>query len=354
MDEFQGMREGEDEAYPQQIAAKLLEGAVSYHDHYGWEKGGGQGNRCRRTYDPVLIATSAQAAGMRAVVLRNLYFSSAGDANLVERLVPGIKVLGGLFLSSEIGGVNPTAVETMLTYGGGARFVCLATDSSAHEARGAGIDEDAIYADPVTYVNPFARNGSVKPETISILRMIAEHDILLETGSLSPSEILTIVEAARAEGVNRILVTHPTPWFCGMTIPEMQRAVEMGAFIEFTFMFYTHAVSYFARRYGGDRSQPESIGDAFDQIRAVGAEHCVLSTDLGTIESALPVEGLRQFIFCLLDLGMTPEELVPMVRTNPAWLVGLDPVRPVTSSASQAPETDRGTVTGIDGLVAAG
>jgi hypothetical protein len=349
VDEFEGMREGDDPAYPQQAATQLLRGAVSYHDHYGWEKGGGQGSRCRKTYDPVLIAQSALDAGMRAIVLRNLYFSSAGDAHLVERLVPGISVLGGLFLSSEIGGVNPTAVETMMTYGGGLKFVCLATDSSAHEARNAGVSEDEIFADPVAYVHPFNRDGSVKPEMISILRMIADNDILLETGSLSPTEILTMVETARSEGVKRILVTHPTPWFCGMSIPDMKRAIELGALIEFTFMFYTHAISYFSRRYGGDRVQPESIGDAFDQIRAIGADNCVLSTDLGTIESALPVEGLRQFIFCLLDLGMTPEEISPMVRSNPAWLVGLEPARSTSSSGLGA----EGDKPAIDGLVAA-
>jgi hypothetical protein len=158
-----------------------------------------------------------------------------------------------------------------------------------------------------------------------------------------------MVETARSEGVKRILVTHPTPWFCGMSIPDMKRAIELGALIEFTFMFYTHAISYFSRRYGGDRVQPESIGDAFDQIRAIGADNCVLSTDLGTIESALPVEGLRQFIFCLLDLGMTPEEISPMVRSNPAWLVGLEPARSTSSSGLGA----EGDKPAIDGLVAA-
>ncbi|MCW2529861.1 MAG: hypothetical protein JWM76_4721 [Pseudonocardiales bacterium] len=330
MDEFAGMTAEEDPAYPQKLTEQLLHGAVSYHDHYGWEKGGGQGDRCRRTYDPVTIATSARDAGMRAIVLRNLYFSSAGDADLVKRLVPEIDVLGGIFLSSEIGGVNPTAIETMMTYGGGTRFVCLATDSSAHGARNDGVSEDEIFADPVKYVNPFDINGEIKPEMRQILALIAEHDALLETGSLSPAEILIMVEAARDAGIRRILVTHPTPWFCRMSIPDMQKAVAMGAYIEFTFMFYSHAVSYFSRRYGGQQS-PEPIGDAFDQIRALGAENCVLSTDYGTIESSLPVEGLRQFMFCLLDLGLTAEEMAWMVRKNPAWLVGLDRERPTAA-----------------------
>ncbi|WP_132935549.1 DUF6282 family protein [Mycobacteroides abscessus] len=320
---FAGLREGEDPAYPQALASALLRGAVSFHDHYGWEKGGGLGAQCRKTYDPVLLASSAREAGMRAVVLRNLYFSSAGDAHLVKRMVPGIDVLGGIFLSSEIGAINPIAVETMLSYGGGIRFLCLATDSSAHTARGSGVAESTIQADPLTYVNPFTADGGVKPEMQRILALIAEHDILLETGYLAPQENLAMVRAAADAGVRRILVTHPTPWFCGMSVPEMQEAIDLGAYIEFTFIWYTHAVSYYGRRYGGN-PRPELIGDAFDQIKALGAQHCVLSTDFGTIESALPVEGLRQFIFCLLDLGMTADEIIAMTHTNPAWLLRLD------------------------------
>ena len=62
-------------------------------------------------------------------------FNSAGDAYLLERMVPGIEVYGGIFLNSDIGGINPTAVDTAMTYATGARFVCMATDNSAHGAR---------------------------------------------------------------------------------------------------------------------------------------------------------------------------------------------------------------------------
>ena len=286
MSEFDGLLEGQDPAFPNNLALQLLRGAVSYHDHYGWEKGGGQGTRCRQTYDPVLIAQSAADAGMQAVVLRNLYFTSAGDAFLVEKLVPNITVIGGIFVSTEIGGVNPTAIETALTYGKGARFVCMPTDSSAHNARRAGLSEEEIHADPLRYVTPFDASGKVKPAAREILRLVADANILVETGSMSPREILTLVEAARSEGVERILVTHPTPWFCGMSVPEMRAAADMGAYIEFTWVFYGHSISYMTRRYGkGDgTARPEDIGDALDQIQAVGPEHCVLSTDFGTLE----------------------------------------------------------------------
>lgn len=312
---------------PDLLARKLLHGAVSYHDHYGWERGGGASPTCRKTYDPVLIAQSAADAGMKAVCLRNLYFNSAGDAYLVKKLVPNIEVVGGIFLNSDIGGINPTAVDTAMTYGTGAKFVCMATDNSARGARQAGIDENTIYGDPVRYVTPFNRDGTFKSGMRKILDTIAQYNVLLETGSLGPEENLQIVQAAREAGVKKIVVTHPTPWFCGMSIPLMQQAIELGACIEFTWIFYTHSITYMARRYGWERlDEPppiERVGSAFDQIRALGAQNCLLSTDFGTLELPLPVEGLREFVFCLLDLGMTEDEIKVMIQDNPSKLLGL-------------------------------
>ena len=41
-----------------ELAIDLLQGAVLYHEHYGWERGGGAEPVCRVDYDPVLIAQS--------------------------------------------------------------------------------------------------------------------------------------------------------------------------------------------------------------------------------------------------------------------------------------------------------
>ena len=91
-----------------------------------------------------------------------------------------------------------------------------------------------------------------------------------------------------------------------MSVDQMKAAVDLGAVIEFTWIFYGHSMSYQSRRYGGPGAVPppvEHVGTAFDQIRALGAGNCLLSTDYGTLDLPLPVEGLREFVFCLLDLG---------------------------------------------------
>ncbi len=310
------------------VVFDVMKGAISYHDHYGWERGGGVEESCRTDYHAIDLARSAKEYGFRGVVLRNLYFTSAADAELVERIVPDIELFGGMFLNAEIGGINAYAVDTLMTYAKGLKFVCGATDSCANNARKAGISEDEIYAHPMRYITPFERDGSVKKEMIEILENIARHDIIYETGSLTPEENIKMVRAARDAGCKKIVVTHPTPYFCGMTMEQAKQCIDMGAYIEFTWMFYSHAMTYMARKYnqpttGPDAVRVEWIGDAFDQIRELGAEHCILSTDLGTVEHPYPVEGLRQFIFCLMDIGMSREEIELMIKTNLYTLLNL-------------------------------
>jgi len=69
----------------------------------------------------------------------------------------------------------------------------------------------------------------------------------------------------------------------------------------------------------------EGLGGAAEQIRQVGTDHCILATDFGGYTLPAPVEGLREFIACLLDLGLPAHDIRKMVRTNPEKLLRLDP-----------------------------
>jgi predicted metal-dependent TIM-barrel fold hydrolase len=85
----------------------------------------------------------------------------------------------------------------------------------------------------------------------------------------------------------------------------------MGAFVEYCFV----------------TTIPESSIDPKDMvnaIRAVGAQRCILSTDLGQINNPAPVAGMRMMIATMLDNGLTEKEIEIMVKTNPAKLLGLD------------------------------
>jgi hypothetical protein len=60
------------------------------------------------------------------------------------------------------------------------------------------------------------------------------------------------------------------------------------------------------------------------QIRAVGPEHVVLSTDLGQPLRPTPADGLVGYIGQLRDAGFSDAELDLMTKQNPARFLGLD------------------------------
>ncbi|MDE0137791.1 MAG: hypothetical protein OXM57_01750 [bacterium] len=50
-----------------------------------------------------------------------------------------------------------------------------------------------------------------------------------------------------------------------------------------------------------------------------------MRSNFGGYTLPAPVEGPREFIACLLDLGLAAEEIRKMVRANPEKLLGLEP-----------------------------
>src|SRR5437899_7546030 len=72
-----------------------------------------------RSIDAIDIAKLAKARGMRGLVLKNHYESTAAQAYLVRKEVPGIEIFGGIDLNLTVGGVNPAAVEHMAQMKGG-------------------------------------------------------------------------------------------------------------------------------------------------------------------------------------------------------------------------------------------
>jgi microsomal dipeptidase-like Zn-dependent dipeptidase len=72
---------------------------------------------------------------------------------------------------------------------------------------------------------------------------------------------------------------------------------------------------------GGTKAGVDTVAR---QVKKLGAEHFIIGSDFGVYTLPTPVEGLREFIACLLDLGVSTEEIQTMVRDNPAALIGID------------------------------
>lgn len=319
---------------------QLLKGAIDIHVHAGPHI-----SSSPRRVDPVEAAIQARDAGMRAIVFMDVFEMSTGTAWIVSRVVPDFQVFGGIILNTAYGGMNPRAVKTALHYGSGAKFVSFGAHSTYYQANKEGRLVDGKFV-PLSKLYPKFRDEELArairipldedpgPELHEILQLISDNPhVYLNTGHVSNDEALRLLDLSEQYGIkNRLVASSVTK---NMSIEQQKLAVSKGGIIEHTLAAFTHTTSipkthyYVEREYaamdeGIAVGQSVAVRDVGEQIQAVGAENCILATDFGVYTLPTPVEGLREFIACMLDVGLTEDEIRKLVSTNPARLLGLD------------------------------
>lgn len=277
-------------------ATDLLRGATDLHLHFGPDA------HLERSVDALDAAQQAAAAGMAAIVLKSHDYPTAVVAAVVDRVVSGVRVFGGLTLDRQVGGLNPDAVQVSARLG--AKIVWMPTLSSANDHAKLGFPGPGI---------SLLQDNALRPELNEIFALAAAHDMVLASGHVSVPEIDAFLQGARAAGVSKLLITHALETLAGptLTIDDLLRFVRAGAMIEFSYLTCGGALA---------TEPPETIGAA---IRAVGPAHCVLSTDYGQKRNVVPVEGMRRFIRDMLACGIEAIDIQTMAHANPARLLGL-------------------------------
>jgi Family of unknown function (DUF6282) len=257
-----------------------------------------------RSIDALDVAKLARSKGMRGIVLKNHYDPTGGLAYLVRKEVPGLEVFGGVDLNLTVGGINAAAVAHMAEVSGGwGRFVWMPTFDSENQVRYSKENRPFVRV---------SRNGELLPEVKEVVALIAKHRLVLATGHIAPEEALSLLDEARRQRVQHMVVTHAMNEPVLMTIPQMQQAAKYGAFIEFV---------------GGSLATADANArmDRFaDAIRKIGPESCILSSDLGQKGNALPPDGFAAFITALRTRGFSEQETDTMSKRNPARLLGLE------------------------------
>jgi hypothetical protein len=155
--------------------------------------------------------------------------------------------------------------------------------------------------------------GKLLPSVISILEIIRENNMVLGTGHISIPEIYAIT----AEGIRRgvkVTITHPLNSHFGsvLTLEQQKELGRMGAYIEQCFVSCMPVL-------GG--MNPKVL---VDHIKAVGEEHCILSTDFGQALHPTPPEGFRMMVANMIQFGLSEKEIEILVKVNPSKLLGLD------------------------------
>ena len=65
------------------------------------------------------------------------------------------------------------------------------------------------------------------------------------------------------------------------------------------------------------------VSEVLEQIRAVGAERCLIGTDAGNMKLPDNVNALRDFIGRLIEAGLTDDEIDIIARKNPKIALGI-------------------------------
>jgi hypothetical protein len=276
---------------------KPLAGVIDIHVHCAPDS-------TARSIDAIDLARLAKSRGMRGLVLKNHYEPTASLAYVVRKEVPGIEAFGGVDLNLSVGGMNPSAVEHMAaTTGGYGRFVWMSTFDSEQQVRYSKQDR------------PFVRisqNGQLLPETKQVIALIAKDNLVLATGHPTPEEALMMIREGQRQGVKHMVVTHAMIAPIHMSDAQMLEAAKMGAYIEFVYNGLIGSAKEF------------TFKDYARAIRYVGAEHCILSSDMGQPTNPLHPDGLLALFDGLKKEGITEAEINRMAKENPARLLGLE------------------------------
>jgi len=284
----------------------LLRGAYDMHIHCSPDI-------VPRAQDLLDLAREAHDAGMAGILLKDHTTCTAGRAYVLNRLYPnGPCFFGMLALNPSVGGLNPCAAEAALREG--ARIIYFPTYGARYfltHHGGTGI----LASFPMPRgayegLTIWSDHDGVQPEVLTILDLIARHGAVLATGHLAPAESVALLRLAHQRGVSRMLVTHASEAITPLTIEQQIEATAHGAFIEHCLL---------ATVPGSGHVTP--MREIATQIRQVGIEHCIVSSDFGQVANGPIVAGFAQYLGRLAECGFTKDELRALISRNPARLL---------------------------------
>lgn len=284
--------------------ATILRGAIDLHVHCSPDV-------VPRAQDAFDLARAAHDAGMAAVGLKDHTTSTIGRCHVLNRLYPnGPRFLSSLVLNPQIGGLNPAAVEAALQ--SGVDLIYFPTYAAQHHIDCLGPDHIPVLHpkdgfEPIRILN---EDGELLPEVRQIVELIATCPAILATGHLSPEESLELLRWASRSGVENMIVTHASESVPNMSVEDQKQCVKLGAQIEHSLLAVTPCCP-------GTISMEAIVM----QIREVGVEHCIVSSDFGQVANGPPVDAFGEHLEKLTTLGFTEGEIRQLIAENPASLI---------------------------------
>lgn len=282
---------------PVQVIDELWKGCIDMHIHPGPDP------NAERPIDSAQVATLAEKAGMKAVVLKSFSYNTASDAYIIQKnMTPDLHVFGSVVIGYTTTGGLRYAARTIEA---AAKIGCKVVWFPAMDAEWC----QSYLGRPGTGITILKEDGTLKDEVYDILKVIKQYNMVVCSGHMSYEESAKLFDAAIEMGIEKMVATHPLAELSRFTLDQIQELAGKGVYIE-------HVYGTTMPRLGNlDPS------DYVDCVKLVGADKTIMGTDLAQVWDTDPATGMRLFIGQMLQFGCTPEEVELMCKRNPAKLL---------------------------------
>jgi len=288
----------------------LIKGRIDFHIHPGPDP-------YPRVATAFEIATLAHNAGMKAIVFKCFEAMTPQLADTLQEVVPDIRIVGGVCMEGVTGGINPRAVEMAIR--AGAKVVWMPSLDSAYNEVIVGKHMSGLLnrSDPERKLR-VTKNGKIIPEVKEIFEMVAEANIVVETGHMFPEDKEPFIKEAIKKGVKKIVLTHVNAKQDYTEIEDQKKFAQMPG------VYFEYAVNPLILH--DPKLDPKVL---VEMIRAVSPERAVLGTDCGVSKATSglgwlhPTEGLACLIGILLNNGISKDEIDIMSIKVPSMLLDL-------------------------------
>ena len=291
---------------PPPPAKSPIEGMIDFHVHSSPDVFG-------RAIDDLEVARKAVEAKMGALVLKNHVMETGARAFLARRQVSGIPIFGGIVLNGPYG-INPEAVQWMWRMEGGyGKVVWLPTFDADNHVK--------TFKDAPEGIKVVDAQGKVLPAVIEVMKVCAKQNLVLCTGHSSATESLALIKQAMDVGVKHVVVTHAMFTVVNMTLEQMKQAATMGAKLEIDFLATLMGPN--AHMSWMTHWKNVSVKDNADAIKAIGAQHIVMGSDLGQTGNPSHIDGMKALVTGLKGQGLSDEQIKMVARDNAAAMLGV-------------------------------
>ena len=292
---------------------KIVKNSYDLHYHCGPDV-------LPRKYDDADKLISSQKNKIKGVALK---IHSLPSQSTVKN---GLQIIGSITLNNYTGGLNDSSLYACKNINKNQPFIVwlptmhaqnhLDKNYSQYEIPPEWVgDENFIprKKKDIKGINILKNNTKIlKPEINKLINDIKKYHFILATGHVSTIEAVAITKYARKLKIPTI-ITHPMQKDINMSLATQIKLSKLGAYIEYCYVMWL------------DRDNPSDypLEKIVANIKKIGVEHCILSSDGGQTRNGTPSQCLINFIKLLSKYDLTKNDFEQMLIKNPKKILNI-------------------------------